>query len=131
MQLNLAVLFSTNADHAQEARALHFFRSWVSKGIVACRFVVCQTSRPGQTWDRHSGVTLMSAKVPGTLVRSAKTALKAVISEPLRDRMRFFLSRRWEAKFKGQPTANVFGAICKQGKWGWSRRSSLILQTRT
>jgi hypothetical protein len=60
----------------------------------------------------------MSAKVPGTLVRSAKTVLKAVISEPLRDRMRLFLSRRWEAKFKGQPTANVFGAIYKQGKWG-------------
>jgi hypothetical protein len=60
----------------------------------------------------------MSAKVPGTLVRSAKTLLKVVIPESLRDHIRHTLSRRWDAKFRGQPAANVFGAIYKQGRWG-------------
>jgi hypothetical protein len=43
MHLNLAALFSTNADHAQEARGFSFSRSWVSKGIVQgnCRVQIC------------------------------------------------------------------------------------------
>jgi hypothetical protein len=117
MQLNLAAFFSTNADHAQEARALQFFQELGEQGN--CRVQICCV--PDFTTGPNMGSPFWSnpnvCQVPGTLVRSAKTVLKAVISEPLRDRMRLFPSRRWEAKFKGQPTASVFGAICKQGKW--------------
>jgi hypothetical protein len=88
---------------------------------AVCRAQICCVL-DFTTYRKHGiasrGVTAMSASIPGALIRSAKTILKVVIPEPLRDRIRLTLSRRWEAKFKGQPTANVFGAIYKQGKWG-------------
>jgi len=92
----------TDADSgpAGPGRFTFFPRSWVSKGIGRVPIYCVLDFTTGLSMDRHFGAAPDVHQVPrNSHSPPQKTVLKAVISEPLRDRVRLFLSRRREEKF--------------------------------
>lgn len=53
-----------------------------------------------------------------SLADKVKSAVKSVTSNPLRRLAREYLARRWNAKYEGRPTEEIFSAIYAKQKWG-------------
>lgn len=73
-----------------------------------------------------------------SVMQEIKPHLKSILPKPVLDRIYMVLSRRWDAKFEGKPSVDVFSAVYNEGKWGrqpgadfysgsGSHRSDLVL----
>jgi SAM-dependent methyltransferase len=72
------------------------------------------------------------------VIQGIRPRLKSMLPKPVLDRISMVLSRRWDAKFEGKPSVDVFSAVYNESKWGrqsgtdfysgsGSHRSDLVL----